>query len=264
MAQSIESKWTCPKCTDVWTDRCEENACPYYRWAHSLGAAPPRYVTEAEMRTWWPTSWSDDDTKEQKALRAAYCQGVIDCTGEPLDTTKLNRGQVIQRIMRVMDHNDSGSGGIAKLAEKIAEGIFSLPQSFQIGGKNETLLLKEKLDTRLNDHLSEMKPNFDDSIAGFNEAWDIVRKLFIELGVAEEGIRTTPLHLCTICKKHSTEPCDKGLPTMRLGCRQFKEKDYYEQPEIDYPEVSRRSNDGVLETKSPGSEWIGDSPKNPL
>lgn len=152
-----------------------------------------------------------------------------------IDTTKLNRGQVIQRIMRVLDHNDAGSGGIAKLAEEIAEGIFTLPQSFQIGGKNETLLLKEKIDTRLDAYLSEMKPHFDDSIAGFNEAWDIVRKLFIELGVAEEGIRTTPLALCTLCKRHSSEPCDKGSPVMRLGCRQFKEKDYYEHPEVDYP-----------------------------
>jgi hypothetical protein len=38
--------------------------------------------------------------------------------------------------------------------------------------------LKEMIDARLNDHLCEMKPDYDDSIAGFNEAWDIVRKVF--------------------------------------------------------------------------------------
>jgi hypothetical protein len=38
--------------------------------------------------------------------------------------------------------------------------------------------LKASLDTRLNDCLCEMKPDYDDSIVGFNEAWDIVRKVF--------------------------------------------------------------------------------------
>lgn len=38
--------------------------------------------------------------------------------------------------------------------------------------------LKFRIDTRLNDWLCEMKPDYDDSIVGFNEAWDIVRKVF--------------------------------------------------------------------------------------
>lgn len=36
----------------------------------------------------------------------------------------------------------------------------------------------ESIDSKLNDVLCEMKPNFDDSITGFNEAWDIVREIF--------------------------------------------------------------------------------------
>lgn len=40
--------------------------------------------------------------------------------------------------------------------------------------------LKDKIDTRLNDYLCEMKPDYDDSITGFNEAWDVVRKIFAE------------------------------------------------------------------------------------
>ena len=40
--------------------------------------------------------------------------------------------------------------------------------------------LKRRLDTRLDDHLCEMKPDFDDSIVGFNEAWGIVRATFDE------------------------------------------------------------------------------------
>ncbi len=38
--------------------------------------------------------------------------------------------------------------------------------------------LKEQIDARLNDHLCEMKEGYDDSIVGFNEAWDIVREIF--------------------------------------------------------------------------------------
>lgn len=38
--------------------------------------------------------------------------------------------------------------------------------------------LKSNIDGRLNSHLCEMKPDYDDSIVGFNEAWDIVRNIF--------------------------------------------------------------------------------------
>jgi hypothetical protein len=40
--------------------------------------------------------------------------------------------------------------------------------------------LKDKIDARLNDNLCEMKEGYDDSIVGFNEAWDITRKIFAE------------------------------------------------------------------------------------
>lgn len=39
---------------------------------------------------------------------------------------------------------------------------------------------KDRLDTRLNNHLYEMKDGYDDSITGFNEAWDVMRKFFAE------------------------------------------------------------------------------------
>ena len=38
--------------------------------------------------------------------------------------------------------------------------------------------IKNGIDTRLNDALCEMKPEYDDSITGFNEAWDIMREYF--------------------------------------------------------------------------------------
>jgi len=35
--------------------------------------------------------------------------------------------------------------------------------------------LAYRLNSRLDSYLATMKPNHDDSIVGFNEAWDIVR-----------------------------------------------------------------------------------------
>lgn len=40
--------------------------------------------------------------------------------------------------------------------------------------------VKDRIDTRLNNVLCEMEPNYDDSIVGFNEAWDIVSAIFKE------------------------------------------------------------------------------------
>lgn len=40
--------------------------------------------------------------------------------------------------------------------------------------------VKERLDTRLNNILCNMQPGYDDSITGFNEAWDAVRKVLDE------------------------------------------------------------------------------------
>lgn len=44
--------------------------------------------------------------------------------------------------------------------------------------------IKERLDLRLNNCLCEMKEGYDDSIVGFNEAWNIMRQAFAD---AERG-----------------------------------------------------------------------------
>jgi hypothetical protein len=44
--------------------------------------------------------------------------------------------------------------------------------------QKELQRIKDRIDTRLNNALCEMKEGYDDSIVGFNEAWDIVRKCF--------------------------------------------------------------------------------------
>lgn len=40
--------------------------------------------------------------------------------------------------------------------------------------------LHSRIDARLNNHLCEMKEGYDDSIVGFNEAWDIMRAVFAD------------------------------------------------------------------------------------
>lgn len=51
--------------------------------------------------------------------------------------------------------------------------------------------LKMRIDDRLNAYLCDMKPDYDDSIVGFNEAWDIVRKVF-EIVASEREAITEP------------------------------------------------------------------------
>ena len=40
--------------------------------------------------------------------------------------------------------------------------------------------LKNRIDSRLDNHLCDMQEGYDDSIVGFNEAWDMVRTAFAE------------------------------------------------------------------------------------
>lgn len=51
--------------------------------------------------------------------------------------------------------------------------------------------IKNRLDTRLNNALCEMEPGYDDSVTGFNEAWDIMRELFTEEITKEQNKTTT-------------------------------------------------------------------------
>lgn len=57
---------------------------------------------------------------------------------------------------------------------------------------SEIKRLKDRIDSRLNNYLCEMKEGYDDSITGFNEAWDLVRKAFLEaLEPEQEGVEAT-------------------------------------------------------------------------
>lgn len=48
------------------------------------------------------------------------------------------------------------------------------------GWCDATARLRSTIDLRSNNHLCEMKPGYDDSIVGFNEAWDIARAVLAE------------------------------------------------------------------------------------
>jgi hypothetical protein len=46
--------------------------------------------------------------------------------------------------------------------------------------KAELQRLKDRIDTIANNVLCDMKPGWDDSIEGFNKAWDLVRDIMKE------------------------------------------------------------------------------------
>jgi hypothetical protein len=56
-----------------------------------------------------------------------------------------------------------------QMAHEFAEGIFVAKKR-----------IKNSVDFLLNEHLCCMGPNCDDSITGFNEAWDLVRKILAD------------------------------------------------------------------------------------
>ena len=59
----------------------------------------------------------------------------------------------------------------------------------------ELKALRSRLDGRLNDWLCEMKPGYDDSIVGFNEAWDVMRKCLDDM----RDDTVTPSCGCVFC-----------------------------------------------------------------
>lgn len=78
--------------------------------------------------------------------------------------------------MIVMIRNTTSS-----LSPEVTKTLENLVDSAVGMGASETReRLKRRIDARLNDCLCEMKPDHDDSITGFNEAWDLVRAVFEE------------------------------------------------------------------------------------
>lgn len=87
----------------------------------------------------------------------------------------------------------------AELTQKLADNdlAFEHAQEVILAHEQENAELKRKLESvefsiyyRLNEYLCDMKPEQDDSIVGFNDAWDVVRKVFAKanLPVSDELI----------------------------------------------------------------------------
>lgn len=62
-----------------------------------------------------------------------------------------------------------------------------------------------------------MKPEYDDSITGFNECWDIVRETFKESGLSDSMIAAAP-EMCEVLKA-IVDFCDdpNPIPTVSLA-----------------------------------------------
>jgi hypothetical protein len=76
--------------------------------------------------------------------------------------------------------------------------------------------LKDRIDTRLNNCLCEMKEGYDDSIVGFNEAWDIVRAVFKAIPQPPPA-ESTEFWECFHCGRGFT---DRAMAKEHFGTRQ--------------------------------------------
>ena len=77
---------------------------------------------------------------------------------------------VLGKEIRGWSYKDDAERRIKMLAaQEFAEGWFQ--------AQNQ---LKRRVDFLLNEQLCCMEPDYDDSITGFNEAWNIVRKILSE------------------------------------------------------------------------------------
>ena len=82
-----------------------------------------------------------------------------------------------ERIAEAMIRATTGPAEMGDFAVKNArEDDGELWHYARVQARTAIALINDGLATRLNNHLIEMKPDHDDSITGFNEAWDIARK----------------------------------------------------------------------------------------
>lgn len=67
------------------------------------------------------------------------------------------------------------------VAAEVFRAMLAVSPTLTTPRPNDSLrILRGLISTRLNNHLCEMQEGMDDSIVGFNEAWDIVRAAFAE------------------------------------------------------------------------------------
>jgi len=82
-----------------------------------------------------------------------------------------------EALCRVFEHTGHALAGFQ--ADAVMKSIREAEAAGEARGRAmERERIKDALDFRLNDYLCEMREGYDDSIVGFNEAWDVVRKYF--------------------------------------------------------------------------------------
>lgn len=73
-----------------------------------------------------------------------------------------------------------GAPPLGLTAEEMREDFGTKLAAAMIAAKDAMRELRNRISTRLNNRLCEMQEGMDDSVVGFNEAWDIVRAAFDE------------------------------------------------------------------------------------
>jgi len=97
-----------------------------------------------------------------------------------------NTDAIVARIMRIRNGMTVDADAEAIIRREI-DALCG-----RISPETETLRrVFDRISTRLNDVLCEMKPDYNDSIVGFNEAWDIMRAVFKD-ELAKPGLAQTP------------------------------------------------------------------------
>ena len=111
----------------------------------------------------------EDARPEDRAEQ--FIQAAVDSAPEPLR-------RLGEWLANKLDDDDW------KTAERLLNGASVEARSLSLrveAEKRERERLKDRIDLRMNDYLVEMREGYDDSITGFNEAWDIVRSVFADM-----------------------------------------------------------------------------------
>lgn len=99
------------------------------------------------------TFWSGYILDARAALTAAAQ------AGPTVDTTKLNFSQMVNRIARVIDHNDAGSGGSRMdFAKAIAKGVFDLSEAMAVQAGKSSNSLTHGVQYRRKDQIENFDP----------------------------------------------------------------------------------------------------------
>jgi hypothetical protein len=116
-----------------------------------------------------------------RAEKAAIEAATIDQCAEILQTIRLQKVPGTEGCHALMQAEEA-IRALTKAAKR-EQYDYKKVEIVHLSAENAELTrsLKRRLDIRLNNYLCEMTEGYDDSITGFNEAWDVMRKIFDEI-----------------------------------------------------------------------------------